>query len=62
MSTRVVELECCQECPNFSYGPRTCGEMRDKDCPDSKVAIPEWCPLSTPAEYAEGNFNIDEEA
>ena len=61
MSTpRVVELECCQECPNFDYGPRTCGEMDDKVVPNSKVDIPDWCPLCTPQEYAENNFNIDE--
>lgn len=55
--TRVIEIECCQECPYFSYGPRTCGEMNDKHCPNSKTSIPSWCPLSTPEQYIGINVN-----
>ena len=62
---KVLEIDTCQECPNFSYGPNTCGMVSDEDgdrhCPDSKTKIPDWCPLDTPSEYAEGNLDIDGE-
>ena len=56
---KVVEIDCCKECPYFSYGTNICCHSnKDRDIKNINV-FPDWCSLDTPEEYAEKNFNID---
>jgi hypothetical protein len=58
--SRVAEITACCECPHFSYALKKCSLGKEKYIKDSSI-IHKECSLDTSQEYAESNFNIDEE-
>lgn len=64
MKTKIVEINCCDECPNL-YGDNRCAIFSNKNRQPKRVkdvnSIPKWCPLPSVQEFCESNFNINEE-
>jgi hypothetical protein len=56
---RVVVIDECDQCPHWCFS--STGICALLDCIVDSGKIPPECPLDTPAEAAEGAFNIDEE-
>lgn len=50
MKTRIIEINACENCPHFIYGPNTCsqenGSTDDGKPVESRFKIPDWCPLT----------------
>jgi hypothetical protein len=60
---KVIEISACINCPHICCGIDTCRETAgvndDGKHIEDNTIIQEWCPLQSPEEYAESNFNID---
>ena len=58
---KIIEITKCSHCPHFNIIGIYCTKTKVSiDKIKSFKTIPDWCPLPSPKEYCEANFNIDE--